>query len=178
MKTLKLFFLLTILPTSFLFSQETGWYIIQKKAQYKTAYPSGMDLMHYESNNKINVAYIDINNFSFLAGEPVFVFYYNQEEYYCFDPYGRIAIFFGYNSLKKAPDNCVLGLLEEDIPLLNGETLKKGSYCCVISQNISKNTYTIKTLEQYEIPAEKIKLVLPEIRHLADDGDIDLKTVK
>jgi hypothetical protein len=147
---------------------EPGWFIIQKNATYATIFPSSNDL----KGNSEGV--VDISSFKMMAGETVLVFGYSQGRYLTFDPMGRFVAFNGYQSLQRAPVNDVssVGIMIEDIELLNGSDIKKGMYVWVTAQDVAHNTITItqsggKTID---IPKSSINILSKFLQGFIDQG--------
>ncbi len=107
-----------------------------------------------------------------LAGEVVIAFEYSNGRYYCFDPNGRMVVFQGKNCISPAPPspNAGVGLMQETIPLLDGNELPKGAFYWITSQNTATSTVkiTVANGKTFEIPQSKIRLYTASIKSYID----------
>jgi len=163
-KALSIVFL-TIL-TNTLFAQtefQPGWFIVQRGAEYSNTLPGFEDF-----NGKAKISGLELEALQTHIGEPVLAFYKKDDYFSCFGPMGRRLVF--RKGLKPAPNSSIsrLGIMLDDIEILDGHNLRQDSYVLIIGQDIAKNTYKIivEDDKQIDIPTDKIQLISSHIKEL------------
>ena len=168
-----IFFLFIINISTAQESFQPGWYIINSGAKYSTIYYSGSDVSNYaDEEGNVNIYTISTDDFAMNAGEVVIAYEFNKGNYFCFDPWGRMLVFSGENSLSKAPilPGSGVGQMNETIELIDGSEISSGAYYWIVGQNIANSTITIQVNagKKQEIPQSKISLLSAQLRKLTD----------
>lgn len=168
MKHLKTSIVLLLLCTATAIKAQSfqpKWCIIQKKAVYTILTPS------FKDAQEIGGLIVDGNDLAMGVGEVVLSFDKKDGLTYCFDPYGRMVVFKGDSSLRAAPVSSVssVGLMLEEVELLDGNDVKENSFVWVVGQNLAKSTIKIMVEggKVLEIPSDKIQLLTKVIRNLS-----------
>jgi hypothetical protein len=150
----------------------TGWYVVTDGCEWGMLSPSATDvsgtLTEGQTIKKETIDdFIDnpnkYKNSSLLSeGEVVFVINKISDVFYCYTVVGRMVALKG-NPLKVEPgNNTGIGVLNEEITLLNGKTIRCDCVW-IIGQDLAKQTVTIQfgANEKYEIPQSKCELLNP-----------------
>lgn len=134
-------------------AQSTGWYIIQPGASFKVISLSGGDIQQKLPPMSVQMG----------VSECVLVAMAQGNDFFVFDPSGRV-LSFEKQYLLKAPEKVGSGVghLLEDLQLLNGHTLIKGSFVWVEGQNTANETLAIRVASNQllNIPQRKVELLL------------------
>ena len=170
MKT-TLFLILFLIAPLFSTAQDStfvpGYYIINSGAQYFVIQAGGND--YYPNGG----CYERAEGLYMAAGEVVIISEFSKGIYYGFDPMGRMIAFKGKESLTKAPlkVGSGVGYMTEEIELIDGTTLKGGSYYWIIGQDLVNGSITIQVQNgiTYNIPQSKIMLFNVRLKNFVKD---------
>jgi hypothetical protein len=81
---------------------------------------------------------------------------------------GRMVAFQGEGKLSEAPmgGGAGVGHVQEDIELMSGDVIKKGSFIWVVAQDLAKGTITVQLAGsvKLEIPQAKVTLMSAQQR--------------
>ena len=144
-----------------LFSQnefQPGYYIIKENAQYIVLQPSGADFIYSVESD----CYSTSNNYQMNANEVVVAYAKNKENIYCYDPNGRIVVFKSINSLVKAPTPGNVCFMKDDMDVMSGSSIIKGSFVWGVGQNTATESVIIMYADGSKIDVPQHKLIFFE----------------
>jgi hypothetical protein len=185
----QLFLLIFLLIGSWVGKAQTfsaGWYIVKENAQYAVIQHSVFDveitpLEEKRVEEPVTEEYPEykfapsevnctphLKDVTIHAGEVVFIMEQSKDFYFGYDASGRMLVFKGANSLEKAPQvpNAGVGVLIQDVELINGETVRGNCCYWIVGQDVGKSTITIQLEggKKYEVPQSNMLLYSVNLR--------------
>jgi hypothetical protein len=110
-----------------------GWYMVKSGAQVKVI----------QGNSDDVIRKIDWSNITYAANEVLIVFLFAKNNYYCYDPNGRIVMVKGKASLQKIDSKGRPGHINEHVKIGLDHSLSQGNNVWLTGFNPATKTATI-----------------------------------